>query len=171
MIRMGGVQRLPRALNGGKRVAVASAMLLAAASLSGCKTPSLLCFKSSGLGQIVLLNSDPNNNGGRPIAVDLIFVTDKKVMQTIAKLKAREYFALREQLRRDFTKGYEIHSWELTPGQFDGPKSTSAPCNLVGTLVFADYASEGDHRISIGKVRSGTVVLGAEDLTWAPETR
>jgi type VI secretion system protein len=168
---MGKVQRSACTAVAGKRVIAAVGLFLALATLSGCKTPSFLCFKSSGLGQIVLLNSDPSNNGGRPIAVDLVFVTDKKVLQAIAKLKASEYFALREQFRRDFTKGYEIQSWELTPGQFDGPKSTSAPCNLVGTLVFADYSSEGDHRISIGKVRSGTVVLGAEDLNWVPEKR
>lgn len=163
--------RLARARMRGKRAIIAFAALLLVASVSGCKTPSFLCFKSSGLGEIVIANSDPSNNGGRPIAVDLVFITDKEVLKAVKELTARQYFERRAQIRRDYTKGYEIQSWELVPRQFDGPKKTSAPCNLVGTLIFADYASEGPHRIALEKERSGTVMLGADDLTWLSEKK
>lgn len=168
---MGRATRLTYLDKRGTRVLATLVALLLATGVSGCKTPKILCFKSSGLGRIVLVNSDPGNNGGRPIAVDLVFITDKDVLKVVKELTAKQYFERREQIRRDYAKGYEIHSWELTPGQFDGPVSTSAPCNLAGTLIFADYASEGPHRIALEKERSGTVMLGTEDLSWLSEKR
>lgn len=140
-------------------------MLLLGLALAGCKTPKLLCFKSGGLGDIAI-NSTPETNHGRPIAIDLVFVTDKQVWQSLSKLKARDYFATRDQIGRDFPKGYLARSWELQAGQYVPATETKAPCNLVGTLIFADYSSEGDHRLSLRKVKAGTVALGPDEFSW-----
>jgi type VI secretion system protein len=160
----GEVQQNRFAFGQSRPVFHALAMVLALA-LAGCKTPSFLCLKTSGLDAITI-NSSPETNAGRPIAVDLVFITDKTVWQSMSKLKARDYFAAREQLRRDFPKGYRAISWELQAGQYVTQTATSAPCNLIGTLIFADYASEGEHRMALRNVKGGTLVLGADDFTW-----
>lgn len=144
---------------------VALAAILLVLPLQACRTPKFLCFSSGGLGDIAI-NSSPDSNHGRPIAVDLVFVTDKQVWQSLSRLKARDYFATREQIRRDFPKGYLARSWELQAGQYVPATETRAPCNLVGTLIFADFASEGDHRLSLRKAKAGTVVLGADAFSW-----
>lgn len=146
------------------RLALLSATLL----LASCKTPSLLCFKSSGLGKISI-SSTTLTNGGHPIAVDLAYVTDKDAWKTISKLKARDYFAMRDQLERDFPKGYRHWSRELQAGQYVQVTDIAAPCNLVGTAIFANYANDGDHRQVLRKGRSGTLELGPNDFVWAPK--
>lgn len=161
---VGQVQQNGRAFGQSKPLVRALALLLVLA-LVGCKTPAFLRLKTSSLDAITIYSS-PETNAGRPIAVDLVFITDKTVWQSISKLNARDYFAAREQLRRDFPNGYRAVSWELQAGQYVPQTATKAPYNLIGTLIFANYSSEGEHRMVLRKVKAGTLVLGADDFTW-----
>ena len=166
-----GERATPRFVRGGTALAaraVRLGLLAATAFLASCKTPNLLCFKSSGLGEISV-SSTALTNDGRPIAVDVVYVADKDAWATISKLKARDYFAMRDLLARDFPKGYLRWSRELQAGQYVKVTGIAAPCNLVGTAIFVNYASDGDHRQVLGKGRSGTLVLGAHDFFWSPK--
>jgi hypothetical protein len=139
-------------------------------SLSGCKTPKLLCFSSSGL-QRLTITSTAGTNHGRPIAVDLVYVTDRKILAAIEKLKARDYFAVRTQLQRDYPKGLAIRGWELQAGQQVLADTVGAPCNLAGTFLFADFAGEPaeDNRLRLRKVKRGTLALGEAGFSWTPD--
>jgi hypothetical protein len=106
----------------------------------------------------------PDTNGDRAIAVDLVFITQDLPAQEIGKLKARDYFSRRAQLLRDFPGAVQVRSWELAPGQLVEKADTGPPCNLVQTYLFADYATQGDHRATVGNVSSVLVTLGADDL-------
>ncbi|WP_313537532.1 hypothetical protein [Sphingomonas sp.] len=138
--------------------------------LAGCKTPKLLCFSSSGLQQLTITSSTESNLG-RPIAVDLVYVTDRKILAAVEKMKAREYFAVRTQLSRDYPKGLLVRSWELQAGQQVVADPVRAPCNLVGTFLFANFGGEApaDNRLRLHKVRRGTLALGADGFTWVPD--
>lgn len=169
-VSIGGVEPATTNVVFGYAAPAARAALLLASTtlLASCKTPNVLCFKSSGLGEISV-SSTALTNDGRPIAVDLAYVTDKDAWKTISKLKARDYFAMRDQLERDFPKGYVHWSRELQAGQYVKVTDITAPCNLVGTAIFANYASDGDHRQVLRKGRSGTLELGPKDFVWAPK--
>lgn len=165
---------LPRTLrtessSTGRRMRFLSSAL-ALLSLSGCKTPKLLCFSSSGL-QRLTITSSAESNHGRPIAVDLVYVSDRKILVAIEKLKARDYFAVRTQLQRDYPKGLMMRGWELQAGQQVVADPVKAPCNLAGTFLFADFGGEtpGDNRLRLQKAKRGTLALGEDGFRWTPD--
>ena len=143
-------------------------ILLALLPLASCKTPKFLCFKSSGLGAIAITSTETVNRG-RPIDIALVFITDKEVLQSISKMKAKDYFAMQEQIERDFPKGYQFQHWQIQAGQYETVVPTGAPCNLVGTFLFVNYRFDGDFRQKVGKEKSGTLVLGDKNFTWVPK--
>ncbi|KAK3172158.1 hypothetical protein Dsin_033165 [Dipteronia sinensis] len=148
------------------RHSVRSALVLATlCGLASCKTPKLLCLAPSGLKEIAV-RSDATANGGRPIAVDLLFVTDKKVMAEVGDLKARDYFARRPQLVRKYRKGWLRTSWELQTGQYVPAERIKPPCNLIATLVLADYAGEATDVLRLEKAKTGTLLVQDDGLHW-----
>jgi len=146
-----------------RRFAMPVACLTAMIQLAGCSTPSWLCWFPGGVKTMTLVTA-PDTNGDRAIAVDLVFITQDLPAQEIGKLKARDYFSRRAQLLRDFPGAVQVRSWELAPGQLVEKADTGPPCNLVQTYLFADYATQGDHRATVGNVSSVLVTLGADDL-------
>jgi type VI secretion system protein len=141
--------------------------LLAALALAGCSTPSWLCLAPPGPNKVTLV-AEPDANGNAAIAVDLLFITDTVAAQQIAGLSAQDYFVRRSQLKRDFPAGVQIHSWELAPGQIERDSPVSATCNRASTLLFARYATPGDHRQVLTAASSIVVLLGATDFTVSP---
>lgn len=152
----------------GRGAAALSLLLLASLPLSGCKTPKVLCFKSSGLGTLAFTSTEASN-GGRAVTIDLVFVTEKPVYQALSKMKAHDYFTNHEQLERDFPKGYRFTQWQVQPGQYLEATAAHAPCNLIATYIFVDYRGDGEFRQRLGKEKRGTLVLGEKDFKWIPE--
>jgi type VI secretion system protein len=146
-----------------RRFAMPVALLTAVIQLAACSTPSWLCWFPGGVKTLTLV-TQPDTNGNRAIAIDLVFVTQDLPAQEIGKLNARDYFSRRAQLLRDFPGAVQLRSWELAPGQLVEKADTSPPCNLVQTYLFADYATQGDHRATVGNVSSVLVTLGPDDL-------
>ena len=151
-----------------KTMAGWSLPILAAVSLASCKTPELLCVAPSGLNRLTII-TEPGTNGGLATEIDLVFVTDKKVYDRIGEMKARDYFAQREQMVRDFPTGFQIRSFGLEQTQRQIAYRTEPPCNLVGALLFVHYNNDRPNRIRLGKAKGGTLVLGPDDFMWRPE--
>lgn len=154
------------------------ATLFAAAALTSCKTPSFLCISPSGLSSLAV-HSDVNTNNGQALQFDVLFITDKAALKTISALKARDYFAQKDQLKRDFPTAVRIRELGLEPAQFVDPslRKTSGkdagviydfdpPCNLAGTLLFVDYNNDAPNRVKLTKAKAGTLTLGTDDFTW-----
>lgn len=169
--RSGATRRARHAAAGA--VLVASCLLL-----SSCKTPSFLCVKPSGLRALTVLTTASTNDGLAP-RIDVVFVTDKAALKLVEKLKAREYFAQKEQLVRDFPKGIRIQEFGLEPTQYIAPSRAKAagkdvskaqlidpPCNLAGSMLFVDYNNDAPNRVKLTKAKAGTLVLGPDDFTW-----
>jgi hypothetical protein len=135
--------------------------------LAGCSTPSWLCIAPPGPSTVTLL-ATPDANGDAAIAVDLLFITDPLAAQQIAGLSAQDYFSRRVQLQRDFPVGMQVRSWELAPGQILRNTPVHPSCNRVRTLLFARYATPGDHRQVLGGSDSTVVSLGAQDFSVSP---
>jgi type VI secretion system protein len=143
------------------------ALLAVVIPLAACSTPSWLCYFPGGVKKVTLVTA-PDTNRDRAIAVDLVYVTGTLAAQQIGKLSAREFFSRRTQLLRDYPDTVMIRSWEVAPGQLVKNAATKPPCNLVATYLFADYATPGDHRATLGGVHAVQVTLGAADLSISP---
>jgi hypothetical protein len=150
------------------RLLFSALAVLAAVPLASCQTPALLCVRPSGLNEVEVV-SHPDSNGGRAIAVDLVYVTAKPLAAVMIKLKARDYFALQEQLKRDYPQMSRTQSWELEAGQRILPTKVTPPCNLKGVYLFANYLADGDYRVVVGKTKSGVLDLGAHNIVWTPK--
>jgi hypothetical protein len=145
-----------------RRGLAALAVLLLALPLAGCVSSRL---------ETLAVNSAPSANGGRPLSIDLVFVTEKGAFETLSRLPSREYFARQEQLQRDFPRSYVFQRWEIQAGQFQQALSVKAPRGLVGALIFVNYRGDGDHRQRLGSEKAGTLMLGETEFQWIPEAR
>ena len=104
-------------------------------------------------------------NGDRPLAVDLVIVYDAKLEAELAALTAAEWFATRSQyLQVDPPTALTVHSWEWVPGQRVPPRQIEYDMGALSTLVFASYATAGDHRARVAPNRDLLLVFAADDF-------
>jgi type VI secretion system protein len=108
---------------------------------------------------------DRQANLNSPVAVSVVVVRDKDLLDRLIELPAAQYFEQREQLQRDFPKDLDEWSWEWVPGQVVAPLSLRFRAGAKGGLVFADYLTEGDHRARFDPYRPFRLVLGETELS------
>jgi hypothetical protein len=142
-------------------------MMFVLLSLAGCSTPSWLCLFPPGPGTVTLVTT-PTTNGGNAIAVALVMVSDKAAATQIGTLSADAFFTQQSQLQRDFPNDFVVRTWGLAPGQAAQDQPVNGPCNRVSTLLFARYASPGDHRQVLTGQSAITVTLGDGDFSVGP---
>lgn len=105
-------------------------------------------------------------NDNRPVAVDLVIVYDSKLEKELAALTADQWFAKRGQYLQVQPDGsLQVHAWQWVPGQRVPPRPIDYRLGALSTLVFASYASEGDHRAQVAPDRNLFLVLGDDDFT------
>lgn len=151
-----------------RRLAAAAMTMLVLVLVSGCSTPSWLCLNPSGV-STVTIRAQPNANINSAVAVDLLFVRDDQLVTELLQTPALDYFARRDQIRRDFTDSdVRRWSWELAPGQQVDRASVSPPCGRKATFVFASYATPGDHRLRLGDDSAVVIILNERDFQVQP---
>lgn len=96
----------------------------------------------------VRLDADSGINQDSPVAVEMIVVYDKDLLEALLAKTARQWFETREQVLKDHPgdKDFVSMSWEVVPGQSLPPKELSFGTGARGGIVFADYFSDGAHR-------------------------
>ena len=108
-----------------------------------------------------------------PIAVDFVAVKDAELFKELAGLPASQWFANREQYRRDYRQQFAVWSLELVPGQFieSGPPLARRPRNW--TLVFAGYNTPGAHRLRLDQQQRVRLRLDTREMRLVndPATR
>ena len=143
------------------RLAMALALTLAgcAAGMKNADAPML---------RIV---AEPDANGRRPVAVDVVRVADPALAGTLAGLDAAGWFRDRETLSAEAGSRIAIASWEMVPGQ--SVLLHSLPpfaANPSATVVYARYGTPGAHRQVLDDAGALDVRLGRESFTVAPLT-
>lgn len=96
----------------------------------------------------VMAADDANANSA--VAVDVVLVRDKVVLDSLLAMPAARYFAARADLQRTYPEALSVIGLEITPGQvirldarrFDGQRAWAA-------LAFAHYANPGEHRVRL----------------------
>lgn len=114
----------------------------------------------------VKVHISPTANNNNPVAVDLVLVKDKKLLQELMKMSASDWFEKRHQMELDYPKETELDAgrWEWVPGQ--QVKLDSVPVNLdiAGGVVFARYFGAGTYRAPINPRKGILITLGDENL-------
>lgn len=112
----------------------------------------------------VKVNVSPKANNNNPVAVDLVLVQDKKLLQELMKMSASEWFEKRRQVELDYPKETELDAgrWEWVPGQEVKLDKVRVKFEVIGGIVFANYCNAGTHRAPIDP-RKGVRITLAED--------
>lgn len=102
----------------------------------------------------VVTAGDANNNS--PLAIDVVLITDRALVDGVSALTAAQYFAARDDMRRSQPDALVVQSLELAPGQtFDiDPKPFRAKKGWAA-LMFANYGTPGAHRFRLQLDSSG----------------
>lgn len=97
---------------------------------------------------------DQDVNGNSPLAVHLLIIYDKEVLEQISKLTAERYFETETQIRSDNPEKIQFITWEIVPGQsVDEQDIILKKAMGEGALIFARYHSIGDHRAALADDR------------------
>jgi type VI secretion system protein len=98
----------------------------------------------------ITLDVAPMANNDTPLAVDLVAVQDPELFKLLLSIPAKQWFAQRDQLRRDYLSALDVWSLELVPGQFmESRDIPMAAKGAVGLLVYAGYNNPGVHRLRL----------------------
>ena len=112
----------------------------------------------------------PAANQHNPVAVDLVLVSDKKLLKELMKMSAKDWFEKRHQIQLDYPKEKDLGAggWEWAPGQAVKLDRVLVQRAIVGGVIFANYLSAGAHRISINPRQNFLVILGENDFSVQP---
>jgi hypothetical protein len=125
------------------------------------KPPSPPESRIGGHSQLVVQGTiAANANSDSVIPFDVVTIHDKTLLKQISQMDAATWFGPKGRCTfRDGAKAkVEFHSWEFVPGQtflidVHVPRGTKA------VFGFADYATAGEHRISMDTSGSQIVVM------------
>src|SRR5258707_1548894 len=128
---------------------------------------SLTTARVSGqTGLEVRVHISPAANGNNPVAVDLVLVSEKKLLKELMNMSAKDWFEQKQQVQLDYPKEKDLvaGSWEWVPGQAVNLDRLPVLLEIVGGVVFANYLTGGAHRAAINPRKDILLTLGEEDL-------
>ena len=142
------------------------AMVLLCTACPKVKVPKKLPGTSGESKLDVKVHVSPAANNNNPVAVDLVLVSDKKLLQELMKMSASEWFEKRHQVALDYPKetGLGAGRWEWVPGQQVKVDRVTVKYEVVGGVIFANYFNAGTHRAPIDPRKGILITLGDEDL-------
>ena len=142
------------------------ALLLLTACPKVVKVPKKIPGTSGESKLDVKVHVSPKANNNNPVAVDLVLVSNKKLLQELMKMSASEWFEKRHQIELDYPKetGLAAGRWEWVPGQQVQVDRVTVKFETVGGVIFANYFNAGAHRAPIDPRKPILVTLGEDSL-------
>lgn len=107
----------------------------------------------------VTLAAAADANADSALAIDIVLVKDKAMLESLSAMSAAKYFGARADLQRTFPDALTVLAIEMTPGQqirIDGQRF--ARQRAWAALVFANYAAPGEHRLRLALDSQGYVL-------------
>lgn len=113
----------------------------------------------------VQLSAVEGANRDFPIAVDLVLVNNRALLEALQTVSARDWFARKQQFSNDFPNGFTVVHWELVPGQVLPPTELpSGTSNVLAGIIFANYFADGEHRARVDRIEEVVVELQEDSL-------
>jgi type VI secretion system protein len=89
-------------------------------------------------------------NANSALAVDVVLVKDKALLETLAAMPASRYFATKADLQRTYPEALTAIGVEITPGQLIQVERKRFRAERAwAALAFANYATPGEHRVRV----------------------
>ena len=126
--------------------------------LSGCGTVGSIVDSAKsaiGLGpkpvapdwKTLVITTADDANANSALAVDLVLVKDPAMLESLLTMPAAKWFAMRADLQRTFPEAMTVYPYELVPSQsIQLTEKQLGSQRAWAALVFANYASPGEHR-------------------------
>lgn len=113
---------------------------------------------------------EPNANRNSPVAMDLLIVYDEALLSQLLKLTAKEWFAQRDQIKKDHLEdsGLDTWEWEWVPGQLVPLIELPLKPNAEGALIFVDYLASGAHRFRVDPFEDQMIHFHEDHVTIEP---
>ncbi|MBC5764492.1 hypothetical protein [Ramlibacter albus] len=133
-------------------------VLAATLGLGGCATITDIkdsALKAVGLGpkpvtpdwKAVTITAADDANQNSAVAIDLVFVKEQALLDTLNSTPAPKWFATRADIMRSFPETVSVMSYELVPRQSVRiPEALIEKQKAFGVLAFAGYPPPGEHR-------------------------
>lgn len=117
-------------------------------SLLGCGGALRSARRTVGLGSdlVMDISVDSSANQNSAIAVDVVNVENKKVLDSVLAMSSVDWFKKKVDLQRTFPKDLNVNSWEWVPGQFVKPIKIRNSRSAKAIVLFASYTTPGEHR-------------------------
>ena len=140
-------------------------LLCAAGLLAGCSMFGPKPVKPDWESLTFAAADDANDNTA--LAVDVVLVKDKTVLDALMAMPAAKYFSTTASMQRTYPEGMHVVSLEIVPGQLlHVAPSQYKNEKAWGALAFANYATPGDHRERLMLDRAGYVLqFGAQGFS------
>lgn len=168
----------PKRLRGLAPLSACAAVALACAFLfTGCpkkpKVPGVPGLSAKARDLQVSVHVSPEANGGNPVALDLLLVSDKELLKDLQKMTASQWFERRDQIVLDHPKPGElvVVSREWSPGQVVAPDKVKVAPEIRAAVVFANYFNPGEHRAVLDPRRDVLIKLGGEKIEVVAERK
>jgi len=114
----------------------------------------------------ITIVADKSLNHGIPVAVDILFIDEQTVLDSLSKMKALEWFSERKDYMRMYKSQLKIMSYEVVPGQIikdiEIPYSISG--DAIAIIIFADYLADGSFSSLIKNKSEARIQLGENDF-------
>ncbi len=107
-------------------------------------------------------------NQQMPVAVEVVYVYEPALVDTLSSLSAAEWFRKRRALAWRHPQGFERWRWEWAPGQSVPPRRLTADHRAQAAFVFAGYRSPGAHRDRVPPYRTLELTLNRTDFQVRP---
>lgn len=153
------------------RALAAVGVVALAAALAGCpKGPKVITKRLPGGPKESRIKVDvrvaSNANGGNPVALDLVLVSDKELLEELQKLSAADWFEKRAQIILDHPKETDlwVGHWEWVPGQVVHLDDVKVAPEVRAAVVYANYFIPGEHRAVLDPHRDVLLTLGEGGL-------
>ena len=98
-------------------------------------------------------------NQNHPIALDLLVVYDDETLAMVMAMTGKDWFARREQMKRDHQGKLDVWSWEWVPGQVVSLQAVPVSTQQGKGFIFTDYLGAGEHRYKIDPHQNITIRL------------
>jgi hypothetical protein len=153
------------------RAAAAAVSIALAALTAGCpKGPKIVTKRLPGGPKEskieVTVRVDANANGGNPVALDLLLVSDKELLKELQKMSAGDWFEKRAQIILDHPKvgDLSVSRFEWVPGQVVHLDEVRVAPEVRAAIVFANYFNPGEHRAVLDPHKDVKLTLGENKL-------
>ncbi len=106
-------------------------------------------------------------NKNFPVAVDIVLIFNEKLVTRLSKLTANDWFKSKNYIVKTFPLDLAVKSWELAPGDsLQIPPSFFGKERVFAVIAFADYFSDGEHRVRIDHLKGGVILeFGIDDFS------